>query len=191
MDYHARIIFVPGNRLFIIFIILVLVISAVVAALYFGKKDSLPEFIEKSPINFNREESEQKEENGDEPVQQSQITVSENLPEGVNAGTLKSTESGKVEASLVSISEGDFFTLAVEAKIGDPAAGQNYTVWLAENLSSGNLYKLGQLEKNEDVWGKAFTETGNFSKYKFAVITLETNDDGNAEKRLFEGELNN
>ena len=109
------------------------------------------------------------------------------MPSGVSAYSIGPVDGQQGKATVIAVSDGKTFSLVLEAKLADPPQGQFYAAWLAKNPSDKNLLKLGRLQKDKDSYSISFNQDGDFSLYKVAIVTLETNEDGKPETKILEG----
>src|SRR3989344_3716923 len=119
----------------------------------------------------------------------SSIPLVSNLPSGVSASAIGPVEGKSGKANVIAVSDSKTFSLVLEAKLTDPPQGQFYVAWLAKSSGDKNLLKLGKLQKDKDSYSISFNQDGDFSSYKVAIVTLETNDDNNAEVKILEGAI--
>jgi len=139
--------------------------------------------------NSPKQKSTNQGEDQNQQASSSSLNLAKNLPQGVNAISLKSTGNIKGDATIIAVSDGDNFSLVVEAKLPDPVQGTSYFAWLEKEKGSSDLYKVGKLQKQNTVYALSFNKSGDFSAYKFVLVSSEINDDNKAETRVLEGAL--
>ena len=119
----------------------------------------------------------------------SNLSVPQNLPAGIKSNNLTAVNGKEGTATFVTVNDGKNFALVIEAKLPDPGVGQNYYAWLGTSLSDKNLVPMGKLQKNGDKFMLSFNQTGDYSKYKAVIVTLESNDDNIPETHVLEGTI--
>lgn len=118
---------------------------------------------------------------------QESIPLEKDLPEGVKTTMLTATENHSGTATVVVVSKNNNFALVLEAKLPDTNVGKEYFAWLAKDESELLLFKIGKLEKRNQVYATSFESAGNFSGNRFVIVTEEAVDDNKAEARVLKG----
>lgn|SRR3990167_4456630 len=169
-------------------VILVLIVVVAAIVLTFGRKSveqksgTGSEQSSQSPINPSDQDLTTEEAS-------SPIPLVSNLPSGVSASAIGAVEGKSGKANVIAVSDGKTFSLVLEAKLADSPQGQFYTAWLSKSTDDKNPFKLGKLQKDKSSYSISFNQDGDFSSYKIAIVTLETNDDNNAEIKILEGAI--
>ncbi len=117
----------------------------------------------------------------------SSIPLAANLPSGVRASTIESAQGKDGKISVIAISDGKTFSLIFEAKLADPGNNQSYTAWIAKSNSDTNPLKLGELKKDNETYNISFSNEGDFSAYRWAIVTLQDGDGAALGPRILEG----
>lgn len=117
------------------------------------------------------------------------LSVPKNLPEGVSINNLKSADNSDASANFIAVADGKTFALIVEASIKDPGSGKSYWAWIAKDNDFKNVYKVGKLEKNNNFYSINLSQNGDFTAYKYVIVTEEANDDNKPETKILEGSL--
>ncbi len=172
---------------FVIFIlILVLIVSAAVSN--FQKKSSIGRQKVTDEIQrVNQIQASQSAQNLQNEKKIFPTPLVSNLPSGVSANVIGSIDGKAGKATVIAVSDKGIFSLVLEAKLTDPPQGQYYVAWLGKNKDDKNLLKLGKLQKDKDSYNISFSQDGDFSAYKVAVVTLEKNEGDKPETIILEG----
>jgi len=115
------------------------------------------------------------------------LSIPKNLPEGVSINNFKSVDDSGVSANFIAVVDGKTFALIVEAQLKDPASGTSYWAWIAKDNEFKNVYKVVKLEKNNNVYSINFSQNGDFTAYKYIMVTSEVSDDDKPETKVLEG----
>lgn len=133
------------------------------------------------------------------PVPKQEITQEVTQEEGssvlaekakLEVATLKSFTDLSLEGSATRSTEGEKFTLSIDATLPDFERGSFYQVWLVKSrygTPDFDYFAVGTLVKVGEKYNLEFSEEADYSQFKTVVITQEKVEDDTPEVHVLEG----
>jgi len=133
------------------------------------------------------------------PISKQEITQEVNQEEGssvlaekakLEVATLKSFTDLSLEGSATRSTEGEKFTLSIDATLPDLERDTFYQVWLVKSRYSASdfdYFAIGKLVKVGEKYNLEFSEEADYSQFKTVVITQEKVEDNTPEVHVLEG----